>query len=47
MKKFNIVNRLGQRFQKVSYKIQKHSPEILIFAGVGGVIVSTVMAGIS
>ena len=44
MKKLNITNKLGQRFQKVSYKIQKHSPEILIFAGVGGVIVSTVMA---
>lgn len=44
MKKLNIASKLGQKFQKVSYKVQKHSPEILIFAGVGGVIVSTVMA---
>ena len=44
MKEINIFNKIVLKLQKAGNKLQKHSPEILIVAGVGGVIVSTVMA---
>ena len=44
MKELTIFNKIGLKLQKAGNKLQKHSPEILIVAGVGGVIVSTVMA---
>lgn len=44
MKELKIMNKIGRNVQRASLVVQKHSPEILICAGVGGVIVSTVMA---
>lgn len=44
MKKVEIMNSLSRTFHKVGFKIKKHSPEILIVAGVAGTITSTVMA---
>lgn len=44
MKKLNIVNNLTKTCNKVSFQIKKYSPEILVVAGVAGVVVSAVMA---
>lgn len=44
MNKLTIVNRLTGVFYKTKLQLQKHSPEILIVAGVAGTITSTVMA---
>jgi hypothetical protein len=44
MKEIKLLTALSKKTQKAVNKVQKHSPEILIFAGVGGVVVSTVMA---
>lgn len=41
--KFN-TNKLTRTFNKVGFSIKKHSPEILMAAGVVGVVASTVMA---
>lgn len=43
MKKAEILNRTSGIFHKLTFKLKKHSPEILITAGVIGVIGSTVM----
>lgn len=37
-------NKLTRSFHSVGFKIKKHSPEILIVAGITGVVTSTVMA---
>ncbi len=44
MKKEEIMNKMSGAFGNVSFKMKKHSPEILMVAGVAGVIVSAVMA---
>ena len=40
----SIINSLSRTFHKVGFKVKKHSPEILIVAGVAGTITSAVMA---
>ena len=44
MKKAEIMNNVSRTFHKVGFKIKKHSPEILVVAGVVGVVTSGVMA---
>ena len=44
MKKMQILNKVSRAFNKAGFEIKKHSPEILITAGVIGVVTSTVMA---
>jgi hypothetical protein len=44
MKKLEIVNSVSRTFNKVGFGIKKHSPEILIVAGVIGTVTSAVMA---
>lgn len=44
MKKLEIVNKMSRAFNKAGFELKKHSPEILITAGVVGVVASTVMA---
>lgn len=44
MNKATIVTKLNGTFNRISFRIKKRSPEILITVGIGGVIVSTVMA---
>ena len=40
----NITNNLTRSFNKVGIQLKKHSPEILVVAGVVGTVTSTVMA---
>lgn len=44
MKKAEIINTLTRKFYRVGFKFKKHSPEILVGAGVVGVVASAVMA---
>lgn len=44
MKKLAFTNDLSRTFHNVGFKIKKHSPEILIVAGVVGTVTSAVMA---
>lgn len=44
MKKTEIMNTLTRSFGKVGFKLKKHSPEILVVAGVAGAVTSAVMA---
>ena len=44
MKKFEIMNTMTRTFHKASFQFKKHSPEILIVAGVIGTVTSAVMA---
>ena len=44
MKKLAITNKMTDIFQSITFGVKKHSPEILITFGIGGVIVGTVMA---
>lgn len=44
MNKTELMNNVTRTFNKVGFKIKKHSPVILLVAGVGGVVVSAVMA---
>lgn len=44
MKKHEIMNNITRTLNKAAFKFKKHSPEILVVAGVVGVIGSTVMA---
>ena len=44
MKKAEIMNALTRKFYRVGFKFKKHSPEILVGAGVVGVVASAVMA---
>ena len=39
-----IVNKMTRTFHKVGFKLKKHSPEILVVAGVIGTVTSAVMA---
>lgn len=40
----SIINNISRSFHKVGFKVKKHSPEILIIAGVVGTVTSAVMA---
>lgn len=44
MSKTQIINKLSRSIHKVGFGFKKHSPEILVGAGVIGVVASTVMA---
>lgn len=44
MKKLAIVESLSRTVNKVGFKFKKHSPEILVVAGVIGAVTSAVMA---
>lgn len=44
MRKNEIVSNITRNINKVGFKLKKHSPEILILAGVVGTVVSAVMA---
>ena len=39
-----VVNKMTRAFHKVGFKLKKHSPEILVVAGVIGTVTSAVMA---
>jgi hypothetical protein len=42
--KTELVNKVSRSLHKVGFKFKKHSPEILVVAGVAGIVTSTVMA---
>lgn len=42
MKKAEIVKSVNGLFSKTSFQLKKHSPEILVVAGVIGVVTSAV-----
>lgn len=44
MKKLDIVSKATRTFHKAGFQLKKHSPEILVVAGVVGVVTSAVMA---
>lgn len=44
MKKTELMNSVTRTFHKVGFTLKKHSPEILLAAGVTGTVVSAVMA---
>lgn len=44
MKKTEVITKMSRTFNKVGFKLKKHSPEILIVAGVVGTVTSAVMA---
>lgn len=44
MNKAEIMNKIGGTFHKVGFSIKKHSPEILVTAGVIGTVTSAVLA---
>lgn len=44
MKKFEITNKVSRSFNKIGFGLKKHSPEILVVAGVVGTVTSAVMA---
>ena len=44
MKKTGIMNKISGTISRAGFALKKHSPEILIVAGVAGVVASTVMA---
>lgn len=44
MKNVKLLNNLSRSFHKVGFQLKKHSPAILVVAGVTGVVTSTVMA---
>lgn len=42
--KNKLLNSMTRKLNKVGFKLKQHSPELLVIAGVGGTIVSAVMA---
>lgn len=44
MSKAELMNNMSRTFHKIGFKLKKHSPEILVTAGVVGTVASTVMA---
>ena len=44
MSKNEIMNNFNRSFHRMGLKLKKHSPEILVGAGIAGVVTSTVMA---
>lgn len=44
MSKLDIMNKVSRTFGRAGLQLKKHSPEILVVAGIVGTVVSTVMA---
>lgn len=44
MAKFEIINTVTRKLHRAGFQVQKHSPEILVGAGIVGVVASAVMA---
>ena len=44
MKKPEVLNKMTRAFHSVGFEMKKHSPELLVVAGIGGVVVAAVMA---
>ena len=44
MSKTDVMNKITRTFNKVGFKFKKHSPEILVIAGIVGTVTSAVMA---
>lgn len=44
MKKNEIMTSVNRAFNKIGFQLKKKSPEILVAAGIAGVVISTVMA---
>lgn len=44
MKKTELVNAVSRGFHRIGFQLKKHSPEIMVVAGVAGVVTSAVMA---
>lgn len=44
MKNLEIMNKISRTFYKVGFELKKHSPEILVVAGVVGTVASAIMA---
>lgn len=44
MNKKNVLSKVSNSINRISFKTKKHSPEILVVAGIVGVVTSTVMA---
>lgn len=44
MKTTELVNNAARAFNRIGFKLKKHSPEIMVIAGVVGVVASAVMA---
>lgn len=44
MKNLAILNNMSRTFSKVNFQLKKHSPEIMVIAGIVGVVTSAVMA---
>lgn len=44
MNKTDLINNVSRTFHKVGFKLKKHSPEILVAAGVVGTVASAVIA---
>lgn len=44
MKKPEVLNKMTRAFHSVGFEMKKHSPELLVIAGIGGVVVAAVMA---
>lgn len=44
MKNLAILNNMSRTFSRVNFQLKKHSPEIMVIAGVVGVVTSAVMA---
>lgn len=44
MSKTEIMNNITRKFYRTGFKIKKHSPEIMLVAGIVGVVTSAVMA---
>ena len=43
MKKLAFMNTISRSAHRMAFKLQKHSPEILVVAGVIGAVASAVM----
>lgn len=44
MSKTEVINKVSRSIHKVGFKFKKHSPEILVVAGIAGTVTSAVMA---
>lgn len=44
MNKTDFINTLSRTYHKAGFKLKKHSPEILIVAGITGTVISAIMA---
>ena len=44
MKKFDILTKASRKLNKTTFRLQKHSPEILAVVGVVGTVASMIMA---